>query len=125
MSVFIAVENYYGDTLLTPGKVYMIVETTSGKTVTVAYGVPYLQHIKGNNNEHTHRVYSEASNYYGFFNEASGKYLDHNAYAEIRASAETMLDWEYFTSVDIAEDVRRLQRGVDGSTLWQLVKVSK
>lgn len=40
---------------------------------------------------------SEANNYYGFLGEASGKYLGHNGYWEIRASAETMLEWEYFT----------------------------
>ncbi|KAL7906022.1 hypothetical protein GGI35DRAFT_458588 [Trichoderma velutinum] len=75
----------------------MIVETTTGKAVTVAYVVPYLQHVKDNDNKYTHRVCAEANNYYGFFNEASCKYLGHNSYGEIRVSAETMQDWVYFT----------------------------
>lgn len=56
MSVFIAVKNYYDNGFLTPDKVYMIVETTSGKTVTVAYGVPHLQHTKDNDNKYTYWV---------------------------------------------------------------------
>ncbi|PNP51754.1 hypothetical protein THARTR1_07523 [Trichoderma harzianum] len=50
-----AIKNYYDTPLTppTPSKVYMIVEATTGKAVTVAYGVPYLQHIK-DNNEYTH-----------------------------------------------------------------------
>ncbi|KAL7954062.1 hypothetical protein V8C34DRAFT_295374 [Trichoderma compactum] len=92
------------------------------------------------------RMCSEVNNYYGFFSEASGKYQGHNGYGEIRASAETMLDWEYFTvrwhdnrgyrllipywhyqswSVDVAEDGRTMQKRIDGSTLWQFVKVSE
>ncbi len=124
----------------------MIMETTTGKVVTVAYGVPQLQHIKDNNNEYTHWVCDKAIDHYGFFNEASGKYLGYNGYGEIRAFAETMLDWEYLIvrwhnnggykpltlywhhqlwSMDVAKDGRRLQRRFHGSTLWQPVEVSE
>jgi hypothetical protein len=143
------VENFWdGDDKAVPWPegVYMIKEKASGKAITLVNGSPCLRSTEEEHNEYNYWLCVKTNGYFGFFNPKTGKYIGHDGQSNIQASADSFLDWEYFTprqhpnggyqllspfwhhtlmELAVADNGKTLIRREHGTTLWEFVKVPK
>ncbi|KAK8044156.1 dynamin family [Apiospora rasikravindrae] len=156
-------DNAWDDSIPWPGNTYMIIEKATGRPITLKEnGMIYLPGNEEGNEEDAETMSAtpaepaptadntwycaESQNYFGFLNRATGRYMGHNVFRTMQASAFSLRAWELFTAkphpkggyhlmtplwanalqvVDIAPDGRHLIRRMHGGVLWEFRKVEK
>ncbi|KAK7943581.1 uncharacterized protein PG986_012694 [Apiospora aurea] len=148
-------DNAWDDSVPWPGNTYMIIDKATGRPITLKEnGMIYLP---GDEEEIRSPAEvaptadntwycAESQNYLGFLNRATGRYMGHNVFRTMQASAFSLRAWELFTArphpkggyhlmtplwsnalqvVDMAPDGRHLIRRMHGGVLWEFRKVEK
>lgn len=140
----------WDDTIPWPGNTYMILEKATRRPITIKNNEILLapQEERGDREaaptpDNTWFC-AENQNYFGFLNNASGRYLGHNGHEAIHAEAFGFRGWETFTArphpsggyhlltpfwadalqvLAIAGDGHHLIRRTHGGVLWEFRKV--